>query len=146
MTNTIAKEQIAWDPKIITEKVNAVNYKRIAAFTFFYILIFIVVVIKILALEWVNEQYLFFAYSLTVASYVLSRFALAYFYTPTETKFDTSYEPTVSFAVPSKNEGEHIKETIMRMVYCNYPKDKFDIIAINDGSTDNTLQEMREAK
>lgn len=125
---------------------NTRNIKKITAFIFFYLLIFVVVVIKVLALEWIGDQFIFFIYSFTVAFYVLSRFALSYFYTPTETKFDPNYQPTVSFAVPSKNEGEHIRETIMRMVYCNYPKDKFDIIAINDGSTDNTLEEMMIAK
>ena len=109
-------------------------------------LIFLVLVVKILSLQWIAEEYLFFTYSFFVAFYVISRFALSYFYVPTEAKFDKDYEPTVSFAVPSKNEAEHIKETIMRMVHCDYPKGKFDIIAVNDGSTDNTLNEMLEAK
>lgn len=120
--------------------------RKVTATTLFFFLIFIVMVLKILALQWADEQFVFFFYSFAVAFYVISRFILAYFYTPTEAKFDETYEPTVSFAVPSKNEGEHIKETIMRMVYCEYPKDKFDIIAVNDGSDDNTLQEMLEAK
>ena len=56
------------------------------------------------------------------------------------------YEPTISFAVPSKNEGENIRETILKIADTNYPKHKFDVIAINDGSDDNTLDEMLIAK
>lgn len=147
MTQTaLTKEKTAFEVLPIYEKKVEKSDRRITAFIFFYLLIFIVIVIKILALQWINDQLVFFAYSFSVAFYVLSRFALAYFYTPAETKFDPEYEPTVSFAVPSKNEGEHIRETIMRMVHCEYPKEKFDIIAVNDGSTDNTLEEMLEAK
>ena len=76
----------------------------------------------------------------------MSRFGLSYFYEKDETDFDENYGPTVSFAIPCKNEGDHIKETILRIGKTNYPKDKFDIIAVNDGSTDNTLEEMIKAQ
>lgn len=112
----------------------------------FYTLIFIVLVLKIMTLKWILGDFYFFAYSIAVSFYLLSRFAISYFYRPNEAKFNDAFEPTVSFAVPSKNEGEHIRETILRMVESDYPKDKFDIIAVNDGSTDNTLEEMEIAK
>jgi hyaluronan synthase len=146
MSFTTTKNEISWSPPITYKPYSKKRERKIQVSIAFYGLIFIVVVVKILALQWIADQYLFFAYSFAVAFYVLSRFALAYFYTPAEADFDPDYEPTVSFAVPSKNEAEHIRETIMRMVASNYPKEKFDIIAINDGSTDNTLEEMLEAK
>ncbi len=142
MSYTIANNNIALANTRIDRKAKT----RAFAAVVFYVLIFSVMIIKILSIQWMQGQIIFFGYSLMVASYVISRFALSYFYSPTETSFDPNYEPTVSFAVPSKNEGEHIRETIMRMTRANYPKDKFDIIAINDGSTDNTLEEMNEAK
>jgi len=60
--------------------------------------------------------------------------------------FDPEYKPTVSFVVPAKNEGDNIRETLLKFGEVNYPKDKIEIITINDGSTDNTLEEMRKAK
>lgn len=57
-----------------------------------------------------------------------------------------NYEPTLSFGVPSKDEGENIRETILRIAHTDYPKDKFDIVAVNDGSSDNTLAEMLTAQ
>lgn len=57
-----------------------------------------------------------------------------------------AFRPSFSFGVPSKNEGENIRETILRIAKTDYPKELFDIIAVNDGSDDNTLDEMLAAK
>jgi hyaluronan synthase len=81
-----------------------------------------------------------------VSLYILSRFALAYFYEPDPTWLDSRYEPTISFGIPAKNEAANIKETILRIAATDYPKHKFDIIAVNDGSTDRTLHEMMAAQ
>ncbi len=115
----------------------------------FFALVYLVVLIKIATIKELNNNLIFASYSILVSFYILSRFILAFFYTPKPKEFEKSYglyEPTVSFSVPSKNEGDNIYETIMRMVASEYPKEKFDIIAINDGSTDNTLEEMYRAK
>jgi len=42
--------------------------------------------------------------------------------------------------------GGAIKETLLRIACSDYPKDRFNIVAINDGSDDNTLSEMLKAK
>jgi len=116
------------------------------AWIIFFFLVYLVLVIKLVTLKTLDNAILFGAYSVLVSTYILSRFGLSYFYEKDEEDFDENYEPTISFAVPSKNEGENIRETILRMAKTDYPKNKFDIIAVNDGSTDNTLEEMLEAK
>jgi biofilm PGA synthesis N-glycosyltransferase PgaC len=45
--------------------------------------------------------------------------------------------PPVSILVPCYNEGENIRETIEYLLQQKYPH--YDIVAINDGSRDNTL-------
>ena len=120
--------------------------RQINTWIVFYIVIYLVLIIKIITIRQIENNILFGAYSVLVTFYILSRFGLSYFYEPYASMVDRSYEPTLSFAVPSKNEEENIKETIVRIARTDYPKDKFDIIAINDGSTDNTLQEMLKAK
>lgn len=108
--------------------------------------IYVIGVIKMITIREIDNNIFFASYSILVSVYILSRFLLAYFYEPEQPHFDSQYEPTISFAVPSKNEGENIRETVLRIAQTDYPKHKFDIIAINDGSTDNTLQEMIAAK
>lgn len=52
--------------------------------------------------------------------------------------------PTISVLVPAYNEEDIIADTVNAVLAQDYPKDKLDIIAINDGSKDNTLREMKK--
>jgi len=58
-------------------------------------------------------------------------------------KPDPNYKPRVSIIIPIWNEGsangERLKKTVDSLLKCNYPKDKLEIIIVNDGSTDNSL-------
>lgn len=53
-------------------------------------------------------------------------------------KEDDSYEPTVSMLIAAYNEEENIEEKILNSLELNYPKNKFQIIVVSDGSTDQT--------
>jgi cellulose synthase/poly-beta-1,6-N-acetylglucosamine synthase-like glycosyltransferase len=46
--------------------------------------------------------------------------------------------PSVSIIVPCYNEEHTVEKTIHSLLNLNYPKHKIKIIAVNDGSTDNT--------
>ncbi|GLQ97401.1 poly-beta-1,6-N-acetyl-D-glucosamine synthase [Dyella mobilis] len=48
--------------------------------------------------------------------------------------------PMVSLIVPCHNEGEHVRETIAHLAEQSWPD--FEIIAVNDGSTDDTGQQL----
>lgn len=120
--------------------------RKINLWIVFFLTIYVILVIKLLTLQQIENNTLLSIYSIVVSLYVLSRFALAYFYEIESDQFDKEYTPTVSFGVPAKNEGGAIKETLLRMVRSAYPKEKFDIITVNDGSGDNTLEEMLKAK
>jgi hyaluronan synthase len=54
--------------------------------------------------------------------------------------------PFVSVIMPALNEEELIQESIESIFSCNYPTDRFEVICINDGSTDSTLFHMMNAK
>lgn len=46
--------------------------------------------------------------------------------------------------VPAFNEEGRIKKTVESLLNQNYPKHLIEVILVDDGSTDNTLQEMKE--
>jgi len=48
--------------------------------------------------------------------------------------------PIVSIIVPAYNEEKTIAKTIKSLLTMNYPKDKFEVIVIDDGSTDKTFE------
>ncbi|MFH1050146.1 MAG: glycosyltransferase [bacterium] len=53
---------------------------------------------------------------------------------------------SLSVVVPARNEENTIKECILSISGSNYPIDKFEIIAVNDRSADNTLKILTELK
>jgi len=122
--------------------------RKVNSWIFFYLLIYVVLVLKLVTYQELDNNIFFGIYSITVSLYILSRFGLAYLYEPKllNHKIDDIDLPSITFGVPSKNEGENIRETIMKISQSDYPKDKFDIVVVNDGSDDNTLDEMIAAK
>jgi len=48
----------------------------------------------------------------------------------------------VSVIVPCHNEEEQVDETIRALAKTTYPSNKFEVIAVNDGSTDNTAEKL----
>ncbi|PSG99757.1 MAG: hypothetical protein BRC28_03080, partial [Nanohaloarchaea archaeon SW_4_43_9] len=57
---------------------------------------------------------------------------------------ETTRFPSVTFLVPAYNEEEHIEKCIRSLLDMNYPSNKLEIIAINDGSADSTLEKMQK--
>lgn len=113
----------------------------------FITLFFIVLLKSKTATEFWTDP-LVLIYTLFVTSFELSRLAGAMFYKYSYSKIiplageehaGKAYEPEVSFVIPCKNEGVTIAKTIHKCFQADYPKDKLEVIIINDGSTDNTI-------
>jgi hyaluronan synthase len=85
----------------------------------------------------------FAAYSLAVLAYVLGRFVVSLFYRATP---DRGFRPTVSIIIPAFNEEEGIYDTIGTCFASDYPSDRFEVIVVNDGSTDGTWERILAAK
>ncbi len=49
--------------------------------------------------------------------------------------------PTISVVIPAFNEEKYIGETINSVLQSDYPKDKLEVIVVDDGSTDDTYKE-----
>ena len=107
----------------------------------FFGIIYVILLIKIATGSYLNQNLFFGVYSITITLYIFSRFVLSYLHKPVP--IAPGHEPTVTFVVPAKNEEDNIAETIRRFAEVEYPRDKVEVIAINDGSTDRTLSEMR---
>lgn len=54
--------------------------------------------------------------------------------------------PMVSIIIPAHNEEKVIYNTVRSLILLNYPKDKYEIIVVNDNSSDNTKGELERVK
>ncbi|WP_074408796.1 glycosyltransferase [Aquimarina megaterium] len=54
--------------------------------------------------------------------------------------------PSCTVIVPAYNEGELVYKTLLSLAESDYPKEKLQLISIDDGSQDNTWQWMQKAK
>lgn len=50
-----------------------------------------------------------------------------------------AYRPSVAILIPCYNEEHSLKGTVESLLSLRYPKDRLQVVIINDGSTDNTL-------
>lgn len=110
---------------------------------FFFLVLYVIFVLKVITYKSVYDNLFFGIYSLLITIYILSRFLLSYLHKPVAV--DLTYEPSISFVVPAKNEQDNIYRTIERFAQIEYPLNKVEVIAINDGSTDDTYAEMKRA-
>jgi hyaluronan synthase len=64
----------------------------------------------------------------------------------TKIKKDYSYEPSVSVLMPCFNEGKTVYETIESISKSNYPSEKFEVIAQDDCSVDDSYEWILKAQ
>jgi len=53
-------------------------------------------------------------------------------------------EEFVSVIIPFRNESENIIANVKSIINQNYPDDRYEVIYINDNSTDDSLQLLRD--
>src|SRR4029077_2503264 len=93
----------------------------------------LIVWIKVDNYRWFWHGPVLHAYSLIASGYVGLRLALSLFY---KLPPDNGYLPRVSICITAKNEEDCIVQTIESCFASRYPKDRLEVIAVDDGSTD----------
>jgi len=87
--------------------------------------------------EWQWTYWVVAIYGLVVTSFMVFRLISAYLYKPVP---DRGYRPNVSIIIPVYNEESVIGNTIDAILNSNYPKDKMELVVVDDKSRDNTLE------
>lgn len=103
--------------------------------------------------EWaLSAQWVFFAYFIALnvmylALNYISVFGIIRYMRDHRTQYLpeslAAYQPPVSILIPAFNEEKSIVPSIRSLLQLNYPE--FEIVVINDGSTDATMDEMLRA-
>ncbi len=82
--------------------------------------------------------YLFIAVVIIQVTYFL---CFLYFFSLKRSKENSKYNPPISVIICAKNEAENLKENLPHIINQKYSK--FEIVLINDSSSDSTLQVMK---
>lgn len=83
------------------------------------------------------------AYSIGVGAFILSRFVIALFYHPPR---NVGIEPTVTIAITAFNEEDAIYRTVQCCYAVDYPREKLEVVVVDDGSVDGTMAELERAR
>lgn len=102
---------------------------------------------ELLAISWNNFVLIYFilvncsyTFLLVISIFKTREILQRLSFTDHETIFNSRLTPAVSILVPAYNEEITIVETIKSLLLLKYPK--FEVIVINDGSKDNTLETL----
>lgn len=87
-------------------------------------------------------SYSLLIYQIVFIFYIIYKFSK---YKPIASVSDEEL-PTCTVIVPAYNEGKLVLDTLRSLVSNDYPKEKLQIMAIDDGSKDDTWSWMNEAK
>lgn len=102
----------------------------------------------ILLIKYENLYYFWFdvpvfLYSLLVGGYLISRFLFSAFYRESQPLGEL---PSISVVVPVRNEEENVARTLRQLMESDYPRDRLQVIAVDDCSTDRSLAVMKETQ
>ncbi|MEA2316361.1 MAG: hyaluronan synthase [Solirubrobacteraceae bacterium] len=112
---------------------------RAVALAYLVVIVAGVVVYKAAFIQMLTIDPFFAVYGLLVSGYIVSRFVLSLFYRAGK---DRGIEPHVAIVVPAFNEEAAIAQSVRSLLALDYPAEKLQIVAINDGSSDGTLREL----
>ena len=121
----------------------AIRVIQVVCLAYSAVLLYIVWMAKDLTIASVARDPVFGGYSLLVTAYVLARFSIAPFYRPTP---DTGHRPSCSIVIPAFNEEACIEATIDACFSADYPRDKIEVVVVDDGSSDATWERMLAAR
>jgi len=97
--------------------------------------------VSLFELEW--TYWVVAAYGLVVTSFMVFRLVSAYIYKPIP---DRGYRPKVSIIIPVYNEECVIGNTIDAILKSDYPKDKMELVVVDDKSSDNSLEVINKKR
>lgn len=159
-TETLDRSNIQLISKNIIGYSTAIDWRklffRMSLFVSATVVLFLLLLVKAKTVTEIIVDPYFFVYTIFVTTFALSRLISAMLYEKSfatltaETKLnygdEERYEPTVAFIIPCKNEEHDIANTIVKCLQVDYPQENVEVIVVNDGSTDGTLNVLKSLK
>lgn len=128
---------------------NIADYLRVTRWRRLIAMSLLLLLLSVLAIIYMREESIFyfmfdvpvFTYGIVASIFLISRFIFAFFYR--NVPVDQDYTPGVSIIIPCFNEEEWIEKTIQNAINQEYPPEKLEVILVDDGSTDRSMERVR---
>lgn len=109
----------------------------------------LLLVLSVYAVAYMRQESVFyfmfdvpvFTYGIVASVFLVTRFVFSFFYR--NVPVDPEFTPGVSIVIPCFNEEEWIEKTIQYAIDQDYPQDKLEVILVDDGSTDKSMERVR---
>jgi chlorobactene glucosyltransferase len=99
-------------------------------------MLLLITLFSVIIVSWI------FLFAISIKSYLQTPLIILKNYNRTHHR--SGHLPFVSVIVPARNEQDNIERCLRSLLVQNYPH--FEVIVVNDNSTDNTLEIVREVK
>ena len=114
----------------------------VVATVFLFLCTMVIMMMRVESIRYFAVNPWLYGYSIMTALFLLSRYLFGSFYR--QVPVDPVYTPSVTVVIPCFNEETWIRETILRCVDQDYPLDKLEIIIVDDGSTDRSVEMIKQ--
>ncbi len=113
----------------------------LAAFLLFLVTLFIIL-LRTESVLYFRSNAPLYLYSIVTAAFLLTRYLFGAFYKPVP--IDSKFCPAITIVIPCFNEETWISRTILSCIDQDYPPDKLELIIVDDGSTDRSVEVIQD--
>lgn len=112
------------------------------AIMFLFLVTLVILLMRVESVMYYSQNKVLYTYSIVTAGFLLSRYLFGAMYRPYPV--DPDYTPSITIVIPCFNEETWISRTILSCIDQDYPLDKLEIIIVDDGSTDKSVEAIQE--
>jgi len=109
---------------------------------FLFLVTLVILLMRTESVIYFSQNSLLYGYSIATAAFLLTRYLFGSLYHPVVV--DPNYTPSITIVIPCYNEETYISRTILSCIDQDYPVDKLQIIIVDDGSTDRSVEVIKE--
>lgn len=109
---------------------------------FLFLVAMFILLMRVESVVYFSQNSILYGYSILTAGFLLTRYFFGMLYKPVPV--DPDFTPSVTVVIPCFNEETWIRRTIISCVDQDYPPDKLEFIIVDDGSTDGSVEVIKE--
>jgi len=117
------------------------NFLLMLASLFMLLVTLVILLMRAESVLYFSQNSLLYAYSIVTAAFLLSRYLFGALYRTVPV--DPNYTPSITIVIPCFNEETYISRTILSCIDQDYPVDKLQIIIVDDGSSDGSVEAIK---